>query len=38
MAFADAFRVLMFGCFAAALIIPFMKKVSAAPVRAASAH
>ncbi len=38
MAFADTFRVLMFGCFAAALFIPFMKKVSAAPAPSASAH
>jgi len=28
MAYADAFRILMFGCLAAALIIPLMKKVS----------
>ncbi len=38
LAYADAFRVLMFGCFAAALIIPLMKKVVAAPPAAADAH
>jgi DHA2 family multidrug resistance protein len=39
MAYADAFLVLMIGCFAAALIIPFMKKVSPMPAAAsANAH
>jgi DHA2 family multidrug resistance protein len=38
MAYADAFRVLMFGCFAAALLVPFMKKVAAAPAASANAH
>jgi DHA2 family multidrug resistance protein len=37
LAYADAFRVLMFGCFAAALIVPFMKKIAPAPA-AAGAH
>jgi DHA2 family multidrug resistance protein len=39
MAYADAFRVLMFGCFIAALIIPFMKKVAPpSPAVASNAH
>jgi len=37
LAYADAFRVLMAGCFAAALLVPLMKKVSQAPA-SASAH
>jgi DHA2 family multidrug resistance protein len=36
LAYADAFRVLMLGCFAAAIIVPFMKKVAAAPAAASS--
>ena len=36
LAYADAFRVLMFGCFAAAAIIPFMKKVAPVPAAASS--
>jgi DHA2 family multidrug resistance protein len=38
LAYADAFRVLMFGCFAAAIVIPFMKKVTAAPAASSEAH
>lgn len=39
MAYADAFRVLMFGCFAAALLVPLMKKVTPVPAAtSANAH
>ena len=39
LAYADAFRVLMFACFAAAIIIPFMKKVATVPATTSpSAH
>jgi DHA2 family multidrug resistance protein len=39
LAFADAFRILMLGCFAAALIVPLMKKIPAVAAPApAQAH
>ena len=38
MAYADAFRVLMFACFAAALIVPFMQKVAPAPAAPSGSH
>jgi DHA2 family multidrug resistance protein len=38
LAYADAFRVLMIGCFAAALLVPLMKKVAMAPAASANAH
>jgi DHA2 family multidrug resistance protein len=36
LAYADAFQILMVGCFAAALVVPLMKKVAAVPAAASS--
>ena len=38
LAYADAFRVLMFACLAGALIAPFMKKIAQLPPASSAAH
>ena len=38
LAYADAFRVLMFACFAGALVAPFMKKIAQMPTAPGAAH